>query len=157
MESSAERKTKNSKIATLPLYLHPAEEASGFPQQIYSTVAGAFPWGCQEEKTRACSQTYVQELGFSLSAEATPSPRPHIRILSMKAFHECILWYFVSLSCTSGPLTENISTAVEPQQHFFKYLPHVCHQQITQENMEKGYKAVLLLGQQIATVLFFHK
>ena len=111
----------------------------------------------QAEKTQACSHTYVQELCFSASAGATLSPRPHTEILSMKAFYQCIFWYFVRLSRTSGPLTENISTTADPQQVFFKYPPHACHQQITQENTEKGYKAVVLLGQQIATVLFFHK
>lgn len=98
----------------------------------------------------------MQKLYFSGSARVTLSPRPHIQILSMKAFYGCILWYFVRLSHTSGPLTENISTAADPQQVFFEYPPHACHQQITQENMEKGYKAVLLL-EQIATVLVFHK
>jgi len=105
----------------------------------------------------ACSQSPVQEPHFSASVGATLSPRPHAQILPVKPFYECILGYFVRLSCTSGPLTEKMSTAADPQQVFFNYPPHACHQQITQENMEKGYKAVLLLRQQITTVLFFHK
>lgn len=158
MESLAERKQKTAKLPLCHLSsTQQKKQVASLNRWTVSAVAGAFPWECQAEKTRACSQTYVQELGFCVSAEVTPSPRPHIQIFSMKAFHGSILWYFVSLSCSSDPLTEKISTAADPQQDFLKYLPHECHQQITQENMEKGYKVVLLSGQQIATVLFFQK
>lgn len=158
MQSLAERKQKTAKLPLCHLTsTQQKKQVASLNRCTVSAVAGAFPWGCQAEKTRACSQTYVQELVFSVPAEATLTLRPHIQILSMKAFHGCILWYFVSLLCTSGPLTDNISTAADPQQDFLKYPPHACHQQITQENMEKGYKAVPFSGQQIATVLFFHK
>lgn len=153
MESLAERKQKTAKLPLCHLTSTQQEkQVASLNRCTISVVAGAFPWGCQAETTHACSQTYVQELGFSVSPSQAPHSNPLNESLSQVHF-----WYFVILSCTSGSLTENTSTAAEPQQDFFKYPPHACHQQITQENMKKVYKDVLLSGQKIATVLFFHK
>lgn len=89
------KKAENSKIATLPPYLHPAEKASGCPQQMYSKCCcRSFSLGMPSREDPSLLPNLCAGAGL-LCAEAAPSPRPHIQILSMKAFHRCIFGIFL--------------------------------------------------------------
>lgn len=157
---------KNSEIITLQPYLHPAEKNNSNnkitktekPPQVKwlpsmggctvnaVAVTGTFPPGMRRAgEIPACSQTCRQGPHSSASAGAALSPSLHIHILSVKAFYGCIPSYFARLSCASCPLAEDRPTAADPQWVCLNYPPHACHQQITQENMEKGYIKLLFV------------
>lgn len=150
LEISEREQKKPSKITALQPYLHPAEKS--LPSQWCCKCCccrGNFsPWGCQAEERLepapkpACGSCAALPPRGQLSLPGPTFKSSHSKPFTGASFD--ILLGYQALLVHSQRIYQ---LQLIPSKSFFPTPPHACHQQITQENREKGYKAAVLLGQ----------
>lgn len=92
MESLAERKQKTAKLPLCHLTSTQQEkQVASLNRCTISVVAGIFPGDAKQRRPMPAPKPMCRSW-----ASLSPNPRPHIQILSMKAFHRCIFGILLS-------------------------------------------------------------